>query len=55
VYILREGGEKRLITQEEATATYEQLLATESGMAMRAGADHSWKKWLALVAAGITG
>ncbi len=34
-YILREGGNKRLVTLEEWGATYEQLLASESGQGLK--------------------
>lgn len=34
-YIVREGGQKRIVTDAEVMASYDQLVATESGMAMK--------------------
>lgn len=55
-YIVREGGHKRLVTEEERmrSATYEQLLATESGQAgLPSRSRTTWWVVLALSFAGI--
>jgi hypothetical protein len=45
-YLVRPGGQPRLITPAEAGATYDQLLQTESGMALRPPRS-AWWRWLA--------
>ncbi len=46
-YITRKGGGKRLITNDDFGATYDQLVNSESGMALRTGSTGSWK-WILL-------
>jgi hypothetical protein len=51
-YIVREGGEKRVITENEQSASYEQLLRSESGNAFQAGRERSgWGKYWASLGA----
>ena len=57
MYLVRDKNRKRVITKEEYGASYERLLATESGMAFRKSASSSWKAVaaVALVLALVVG
>ncbi len=55
-YIVREGGNKRLITMDEVRgrATYEEMVATESGKAL-SGRQRRLRSWPVYVSGGIAG
>lgn len=53
-YILREGGEKRIITAAESALPYEDLLRTESGEAVTIGRTSNEYRWTALVVISLS-